>query len=389
MPPRLHEAARHSTINFMIISGFSGNELYCLAQKGWTPGNLVVGNSVQSLGMLGGLTSGLKSLAGGEIGQMTSLIVDGRHAALQRLEDEARDHGAHGVTGVSSELRKLSNLQEFIAIGSSVMHANQPAGSFFTTACSGQDLYCQMDAGYQPRHFVMGNVVYALGVARGIGGMFKGLAGGEVTQFSNMYNKLRHLALERLEAEALERGANAVVDIHTKIIPVSPGVSEMMMVGTASHNPALGKPQRPITSELTGEELWNLTRLGYQPMRLLLGTSVYSLGMARGIGSFFRSFTRGEIKSVTDLIYAARANCLSHINAEAEEIGADAVVGVKVFIYEIGGSFVEVMAIGTAVKKVAGLTTATENLIPQAVIRDRDTFFDETHGLSQRQLERG
>ena len=32
------------------------------------------------------------------------------------------------------------------------------------------------------------------------------------------------------------------------------------MVGTASHHPALGNPTRPITSELTGEELWNLAK---------------------------------------------------------------------------------------------------------------------------------
>jgi hypothetical protein len=48
-----------------------------------------------------------------------------------------------------------------------------------------------------------------------------------------------------------------------------------------------------------------------------------------------------------------------------------------------------VLAIGTAIKKMSGLTTQSEVLIPQAVIRDRDTFFDETH-VSQtgRKLER-
>ena len=33
-------------------------------------------------------------------------------------------------------------------------------------------------------------------------------------------------------------------------------------------------------------------------------------------------------------------------------IGADGVIGVKVFIYEIGSAFVEVMAIGTAIVTV-------------------------------------
>lgn len=362
----------------MIVSGLSGNEIFALAEKGWAPGSIVVGNSVQSLGFVGGLSSGLKTLAGGEIVNLTQLIIEGRHAAIDRLEKEAQAHGAHGVTGVTSELKTLSGMREFIAIGSSVKGLDY-TGPFFTTACTGQDLYCQIDAGYEPRHFVIGNVAYALGVSRGFFGFLKGFAGGEVTQFSQMYNHTRHLALERIEAEARERGANAVVDIHTQIIPIGAGAREMLMVGTASHHPAFGNPERPVTSELTGEELWNLTKMGYGPMRLLLGTSVYSLGVTGGIGAFFKGLSRGEVSSVTQLIYKARENALSHIESEAKEIGADAVIGTKVFIYEMGGGFVEVLAIGTAVKKMDGLSTKTQALIPQAIIRDRSTFFDETH----------
>lgn len=370
----------------MIISGLSGNEIYCLAQKGLVPGNIVVGNSVQSLGFFGGISSSFKTLSGGEITNLTQLITEGRHAAIGRMEKEASDKGAHGVTGVTSELKNLSGMQEFIAVGSAVSGL-QPT-TLFTTACSGQDLYCQLDAGYEPRHFVMGNIAYALGAGRGLMGALRGFAGGEVVEFSQMYNHTRHLALERLEKEAVERGANSVVDIQTKILPIGVGAREMLMVGTASFNPALGKGPRPVTSELTGEELWNLTQLGYQPLRLLLGTSVYSLGISRGIGAFFSGLSRGEVDSVTRLIYDARNNCLGHIYQEGTSIGADAVIGVKVFIHEIGSSFVEVMAIGTAIKKNPAVRTQAEQLIPQAVIRDRDTFIDATFQQPGRELER-
>ena len=138
-----------------------------------------------------------------------------------------------------------------------------------------------------------------------------------------------------------------------------------------------------------GEELWNLTRLGYAPLRLLLGTSVYSLGISQGIGAWFSSLSRGEVGSVTQLIYEARANALEHIRAEAKSIGADGVIGIKLHIYEMGSSYIEVLAIGTAIKKKAGLTTQSDVMIPQAVIRDRDTFFDETHvSQTARKLER-
>src|SRR5436190_5499109 len=370
----------------MLITGLSGNELYCLAQKGWAPGDVVVGNSVYSLGVLRGITSSFQTLAGGELTSVTELISDGRHAALKRMEEEAGKHGAHGLTGVTSDLKRVSGLLEFIAIGSSVKGLDHK-GPFFTTACSGQDLYCQLDAGYEPRHFVIGNVAYALGIGRGLMGAFRGFAGGEVKQFSDMYNRTRHMALERIENEARERGANAVADILTHIVPFGPGVKEMLMIGTASHHPSLGNPARPITSELTGEELWNLAKIGYAPLRLVLGTSVYALGFGGGISTFFKSFTRGEVNAVTRLIYEARENALEHLRADAEAAGADAVVGVKLFIDEIGSSFVEVLAIGTAVKRSDSAHTLTEALPPQAIIRDRDTFFDSTTPMAKN-LER-
>ncbi len=361
----------------MMLSGLSGNEIYCLAQKGWVPGNIVVGNSVYSLGVIGGFTSGLRTLAGGEIENITQMISDGRHAAIKRLEDEAAEEQAHGMTGVTSELKSLSGLTEFLAIGSAI---RSPAysGPFFSTACSGQELYCQLDAGYLPRHFVIGNVAYALGVTRGLMGTLRQLTRrGEVKEFSDMYNHTRHLALQRLEREAHERGANAVVDITTRIMPFGPGVREMLMVGTASYNAELGQLELPVTSELTGEELWNLTQMGYAPLRLVLGTSVYALGMAGGIMAMFSSLSRGEVAPVTELVYEARENCLAHIRTEADALQADGVIGIKVFVYEISRGLVEVMAIGTAIKKNSKVKTQSEQLIPQAIIRDRDTFFDD------------
>lgn len=360
----------------MLITGLSGNEVFCLAQKGWAPGSVVVGNSVYSLGVSRSIASAFQTVAGGEIDSLTHLISDGRHAALKRMEEEAAEQKAHGLTGVTSDLKQLSNMYEFLAIGSAVKGADH-TGPFFTTACSGQDLFCQLDAGYQPRHFVLGNVAYALGVGRGFMAGLRTLAGGEVKELSNMYNHTRHLALERLEQEARERGANAVVDILTTIHPFGPGVKEMLMVGTASHHEGLGSPDRPVTSELTGEELWNLSKLGYAPVRLVLGTSVYALGFGGGITAFFKALTRGEVNSVTRLIYDARENCLELIRREATELGADAVVGTKIFVHEMGSSFVEVMAIGTAIKRHPGMGTQSSQLIPQAIIRDRDTFFDQ------------
>lgn len=138
-------------------------------------------------------------------------------------------------------------------------------------------------------------------------GSLKSLRRGEIKEFSQIFNETRHLALKRIKAEARNVGANAVVGIRTSIVPFA-GMQEMVMIGTASHHPALapGFSQSPITSDLTNQEMWNLIHLGYVPLKLVLGVSVYSLGFVGGITSAFKSFVRGEINELTTLIYEAR-----------------------------------------------------------------------------------
>ena len=53
----------------------------------------------------------------------------------------------------------------------------------------------------------------------------------------------------------------------------------MLMIGTAAYNEHIPKiaGNEIVTSDLTAQEMWGLTNMGYAPMRLVLGTSVYSL----------------------------------------------------------------------------------------------------------------
>jgi len=361
----------------MHISAMSGNEIFCLAQKGMSPGEIVVGNSVVSLGVAGGLGAAGRTFAGGEITQVTSLISDGRHAAIKRMEDEAQRDGAHGVTGVRSKLGTLAGFTEFLAQGTGVI-AQQPPQRFFSTAASGIGLYCQLDAGYQPVRFSMGNIAYALGVGRGVMGSFRQLSRGEVKEFSSMYNEIRLTALQRLRAEAASYGANSVVDTKIEMIPAGPGTVELLMTGTASYHPALSQgpvqPDQVVTSELTGEELWNLARLGYAPLQIVMATSVYSLGMAAGIGAMFQALRRTELPEVTQMIYQARENCLELVRREAQQIGAERVMSTRLQIREIGQGLVEIVAIGTAVRRtLPGMEPQSEQLIPQALILDRNS----------------
>lgn len=362
-------------------SGLSGNEMYCLNLIGYLPGNLVVGNSVFAMGLIGGIGSNIRTVVGGEISQVTNMIAEGRRLSLSRFSQELTQSGGSGATGVTSELIMHPGNIEFLTVGSAVHRADGTGSGAYSSSADGQELFCQWDAGYQPVSFVFGNVAYSIGVAKGILGGLRQLAKGEVKQYSDIFNKTRNVALSRIVQEAKSLNANSVVGIRTTILPVgTSGVQEMIMIGSASYNPQIesitGLVDGVTTSDMTAEETWNITQLGYAPVKLVLGTSVYSLGFIGGVKSALKNFVKGEISELTQLIYGAREESLKKIQAQAEEIGADHVMGIKTYIYNLGSGLIEFLAIGTAVKRVDGLASRSQQLPPQAIIRDKDTFID-------------
>jgi uncharacterized protein YbjQ (UPF0145 family) len=371
-----------------IMTGLSGHEMFCLNLKGFAPGELVIGNSVHSLGFLGSIGASLQNVFGGEVGQITSIISEGRHESEGRLIAEAQKHGAHGITGVTSEVRHMQGNVEFLSVGSCVQQAGAAPRVPFSTSSNGQELYCLLDCGYGPVKFVMGNVAYSVGVAGGLFGSLKSLARGEVREFSDIFNATRHLALRRITEEGRAAGANAVVGIETRVMPFNKA-HEMLMIGTAAHHPALAADlAQPVSSDLTCEEMWNVARLGYMPLKLVLGTAVYSLGLVGGLKAMLKSLARGEISDLTSLVYDAREHAIGLLKSEAAEIGADDVLGIKTHIHEFGG-LLEFMAIGTAVRKSERCRPISEALPVQAIVRDKDTWISGTDLFSRALTDRG
>jgi uncharacterized protein YbjQ (UPF0145 family) len=366
----------------VICTGLSGNELYCVAMAGYTPGNLLVGNSVYSLGALGGIASNIHSAFGGEVPQYTNMISEGRRFALQRLEQELQQANAAGATGVTSEVIFHPGNIEFLSIGSSLYRRDGTTGNgYMTSAADGQELFCQMDAGFRPLRLAFGNVAYSIGVARNLMGSLRQLAHGEVVEYSNAFSVTRNLALQRISDDARKMNANSVIGIRTTIVPIgTKGMREMMMLGTASYHAQLdGVAQQAggvITSDLTAEEMWNVMRMGYAPVQLVLGTSVYSLGVVGGLKSALRGIAKGEINSLTQMVYGAREQSLKKIHDQATAVGGDMVIGIKTYIYQLGGELIEFLAIGTAVKRIDGVLPRSDQLPPQAIINDKATFVD-------------
>lgn len=370
------------------LTGLSGNEIYCMRLKGLTPSGVVIGNSIQSMGFLGGVRSAFRGIVGGEIPDVTGMIHAGREAAFKRMKAEAVREGVHGVVGVASELRGLGGNSEFLFVGSGV--SGGPGTAPFTSAGDAQELYCHMDAGYAPRSFVFGNIAYSVGAVGGLTGALKTLVRGEIKEFSDVFNETRHLALDRLVDQARAAQANAVVGIRTTVLHFA-GFHEMYMAGTAALHAAL-PPEcatAPVTSDLTGEELWGMTQLGYAPLKLLISTSVYSLGAIGGIKAAFQSFAKGEIPDLTTLIYDAREQVFDRLKREAAALGAEEVIGIKTYIIELGSSLVEIFSVGTAMRKLPGIGVATPSLPAQAIIRDKDTWLSGPGGFDLQSTRAG
>src|ERR1700677_1592084 len=218
------------------LTGLSGNEIYWMRLKGLTPSGVVIGNSVQSMGFLGGVRSAFRGIVGGEIPDVTQMIHEGRAAAFKRMRAEADREQVHGVVGVTAELRGLSGNSEFLFVGSGVSGGAETPR--FTSAGDAQELYCHMDCGYEPREFVFGNIAYSVGAVGGIAGTLKTLVRGEIKEFSDVFNETRHHALERVTSHAKAAGANAVVGIRTSVMHFA-GFHEMYIAGTAASHPLL------------------------------------------------------------------------------------------------------------------------------------------------------
>src|SRR3954471_13694074 len=107
-----------------IMTGFSGNEMFCLNLKGYSPGELVIGNSVFSMGFAGALGAIGRGLMGGEVKEITNIIHEGRLEALNRMSNEAQSHGGVGITGVSNDLRTFHGHTEFLSVASTLHRGN-------------------------------------------------------------------------------------------------------------------------------------------------------------------------------------------------------------------------------------------------------------------------
>lgn len=80
------------------------------------------------------------------------------------------------------------------------------------------------------------------------------------------------------------------------------------------------------------------------------GNTVRARNVGRDILSGLKNLVGGEIGNYTELMTEAREEALARMIQQAEEMGADAVVGVRMSTADVLQGTAEIMVYGTAVK---------------------------------------
>src|SRR5205085_8919638 len=97
---------------------------------------------------------------------------------------------------------------------------------------------------------------------------------------------------------------------------------------------------------------------GFDPLGLVLGSSIYHIGYQQSSWK-----QNQEMEVLSQAMYEARELAMTRMEEEADDLGADGVVGVRLDIgrYEWGENMAEFIAIGTAVKHRDGVLHRAPN----------------------------
>ena len=106
-----------------------------------------------------------------------------------------------------------------------------------------------------------------------------------------------------------------------------------------------------FTSDLSVNEFLLVKAAGFEPLGLVVGSSIYHIGFQVGAWS-----ANQEMDVLTQAMYHARELAMTRMEEEADQLGADGIVAVRLDVSrrEWGGDLAEFVAIGTAVRHREG-----------------------------------
>jgi uncharacterized protein YbjQ (UPF0145 family) len=215
------------------------DEFLLVEQAGFEALGLVLGSSIYHVGF-----QWQKWSVSQELPVLTRAMYDARELAMTRMEEEADLLGGDGVVGVRLVFKSYAmeeGVLEFQAIGTAIRHRER-RGSFrtkdnrpFTSDLSGQDLWKLVRAGYRPVSLAMGACVYHIAHLSFMQTLKQAGRNQEMKVYTEATYAARELALERMQAEAVQRGGSGVVGARVEESNWGWGANaiEFFAVGTA------------------------------------------------------------------------------------------------------------------------------------------------------------
>ena len=125
-----------------------------------------------------------------------------------------------------------------------------------------------------------------------------------------------------------------------------PQAADSRLAQTAGADPA-----GVFTSDLSVSEYVLLGEAGFEPLGFVVGSSIYHVGLQVG-----RWAQNQELQVLSQAMYNARELAMTRMQAEADHLSADGIVGVqlRMQMYAWGQSVLEFVATGTAVRHLSG-----------------------------------
>jgi uncharacterized protein YbjQ (UPF0145 family) len=208
---------------------------------------------------------------------------------------------------------------------------------FFTSDLTCNEFLLAREAGYEPLGLVMGSAFYKVR----FGGYYNGYRTftGELTALSQAQLAARELAISRLSQEAAILGAHGVIGVRLELggYDWSNRTIEFTAIGTAIRIPNRQPDPQPFTSDLSGQEFWQLHQAGYYPKGIVLGVCSYYVHtdwntrqLTRG-GFFGRgSGQNQEIAQYTMGFNLARRTAMGRLADDIRKYRAEGSVGMHI-----------------------------------------------------------
>jgi uncharacterized protein YbjQ (UPF0145 family) len=223
----------------------------------------------------------------------------------------------------------------------------------FTCDLSVDELFLVDQAGLEPLQLVMGCSVISV-LDRTI------VETGELVFASDALYRARYQAVDDLRREAARLGGHGVVGVRVEIDSEGWGehLHEFVALGTAvrSRIESLRSGRVPFTSHLSGQALYALLSAGHRPVSLVMGAAVWAVSRWDANWRLAASGRGAELTRLTRELTTAREQAIRRMGTEARAVRAAGVVGVSIEqrAHAWGGSAMEFLALGTAVRRSEG-----------------------------------